>query len=259
VSAAAVPPAPLRCVVVEDEAESRVNLVRYASDVPGVELVGVAANGTEALALVDGARPDLVLLDIRLPEMDGLEVLRRVRHRPEVVFTTAYEAYAVAAFELGALDYLVKPFGRERLAAAIERVRARLASGRGGLPAGDDSSTVDRALDAAKRPLKRLFARKGDRIHPIAVEDIVRVSAGGDYSEVHTEKESFLVHVTLSELASCLDPELFERVHRSHIVNLNAVEHLRPADDRRLVVTLKGGARVVASRAASERIRRRVR
>jgi two-component system LytT family response regulator len=255
------PVARMRCVLVEDEAESRVNLVRYASDVPDLELVGVASNGTEAVALVESERPDLVLLDIRLPEMDGLEVLRRVRHRPEVVFTTAYEAYAVAAFELGALDYIVKPFGRERLAAAIERVRARLVSRRGGPPQGDgaDSSPIDRALDAAKRPLKRLFARKGDRIHPIAVEDIVRVSAGGDYSEVHTEKESFLVHVTLSELASCLDPELFERVHRSHIVNLNAVEHLRPADDRRLVVTLKGGARVVASRAASERIRRRVR
>jgi two-component system, LytTR family, response regulator len=251
----------LRCVLVEDEAESRVNIVRYVSGVPDVDLVGVAANGTEAVALVESERPDLVLLDIRLPEMDGLEVLRRVRHRPEVVFTTAYEDYAVAAFELGALDYIVKPFGRERLAAAIERVRARLAAGRlgGGAPLEEDPSSVDRALDAAKRPMKRLFARKGDRIHPIAVEEIVRVSAAGDYSEVHTEKESFLVHVTLSELASCLDPELFERVHRSHIVNLNAVEHLRPADDRRLIVTLKGGARVVASRSASERIRRRVR
>jgi two-component system LytT family response regulator len=244
-------------VVVEDETESRVNLVRYASDIPGLELVGVAANGTEAVALVEGARPDLVLLDIRLPEMDGLEVLRRVRHRPEVVFTTAYEAYAVAAFELGALDYLVKPFGRERLAAAIERVRARLTAGRGA--GSTSSSAVERALDASDRPLKRLFARKGDRIHPIAAEEIVRVSAAGDYSEVHTENDSFLVHVTLSELASCLDPEVFERIHRSHIVNLNAVEHLRPEDDRRLVVSLKGGTRVVASRSASERIRRRVR
>jgi two-component system LytT family response regulator len=247
-------------VVVEDEAESRVNLVRYASDIPGLELVGVAANGTEAVALVEGARPDLVLLDIRLPEMDGLEVLRRVRHRPEVVFTTAYEAYAVAAFELGALDYLVKPFGRDRLAAAIERVRARLtAGGSTGSAGSGSSSAVERALDASDRPLKRLFARKGDRIHPIAAGEIVRVSAAGDYSEVHTENDRFLVHVTLSELASCLDPEVFERIHRSHIVNLNAVEHLRPADDRRLVVSLKGGARVVASRSASERIRRRVR
>jgi len=259
VSAAAIPPAPLRCVVVEDEAESRVNLVRYASDVPALELVGVAANGTEAVALVEEARPDLVLLDIRLPEMDGLEVLRRVRHRPEVVFTTAYEAYAVAAFELGALDYLVKPFGRDRLAAAIERVRVRLAAARGSGAGAGSSNAVERALDAADRPLKRLFARKGDRIHPIAAEEIVRVSAAGDYSEVHTEKDSFLVHVTLSELASCLDPEVFERIHRSHIVNLSAVEHLRPADDRRLVVSLKGGGRVVASRSASERIRRRVR
>jgi two-component system LytT family response regulator len=248
--------APLRCVLAEDEIESRINLVEYVSHVPGLEVAGVAATGPEAVALVESSRPDLLLLDIRMPEMDGLEVLRRLRHRPEVVFTTAYEAYAVAAFELGALDYLVKPFGRERLVAAIERVRARMAAGRDEM-AG--STSIERALTASARPLKRLFARKGDRIVPIAIDEIVRVSASGEYSEVRTGRETFLVQIPLRDLLLCLDPDTFEQIHRSHIVNLSAVDHFRPADDRRLLVTLKDGEALLASRSASERIRRRIR
>ncbi|MEO6327171.1 MAG: LytTR family DNA-binding domain-containing protein [Thermoanaerobaculia bacterium] len=243
----------LRCVIAEDEAESRANLVSYLSSVPGVELAGVAASGPEALVVVESERPDLLLLDIRMPELDGLEVLRRLVHRPEVVFTTAYEAYAVAAFELGVVDYLVKPFGRDRLAAAIERVRTR------GLRVREDASTVERALDASARPLTRLFVRKGTRIVPIAVGEIVRVQASGEYSEIHTARESHLVNIPLKELLARLDPASFEQIHRSHIVNLDAVDHLRPADDRRLLVTLRDGTSLLASRAASERMRQRVR
>lgn len=136
--------------------------------------------------------------------MDGLEVLRRLKHRPEVVFTTAYEAYAIAAFELGALDYIVKPFGRDRLVAAIERVRARLTR-------SSESTSVERALAASGRPLTRLFVRQGDRIVPIAARDIVRIDASGEYSEVHAGKETFLVQIPLSELLACLDPEVFEQ------------------------------------------------
>lgn len=244
---------PLRCVLVEDEAESRANMVGFLSFVPELELVGVAASGSEAVLLVENERPDLLLLDIHLPEMDGIEVLRRLRHRPEVVFTTAHEAYAISAFELGALDYLVKPFGRDRLVAAIERVRARVRPGRTETPA------VDRALAASRRPLKRLFVRKGDRVIPVSAEDIVRVSASGQYSEIQAGQETYLVQIPLKELLACLDPDTFEQVHRSHIVNLNAIDHFRAADDRRLLVTLRDGSSVLASRAASERIRERIR
>lgn len=249
----------LRCAVVEDEPESCRNLVGYLAGVPRVELVGVAADGAEAVALVDGARPDLLLLDIRLPEMDGFEVLRRVTHRPEVVFTTAYDGYAVAAFELGALDYLVKPFGKERVAAALERVRARAFPAEATGEAAMDERAVDRALAVAGRPVRRLFARKGGRIVPIAVTDILRASASGEYTEVRTARETYLLQIPLGELHACLDPELFERIHRSHVVNFDAVDHLRPADDRRLLVTLRGGETIVASRSASERLRRRAR
>jgi two-component system LytT family response regulator len=241
----------LRALVAEDEKPARESLLAWLSDSANVEVVGAAVDGKSALALVEETRPDLVFLDVRLPELSGLEVARRMRHPAELVFTTAYDRYAVAAFELGALDYLVKPFGRARLAAAIERVRRRM--GESGVQAG----SPERARSSlAPGPLTRLFARQGDRIVPIAAEAIRRIQARGDYAEVHAAEGEFLVHVTLAELAARLDPARFRQVHRSHIVNMDAVQHLRPHDDRRLAITLKDGTVIVASRSASENLRR---
>jgi len=239
----------IRALVAEDEAPARESLRDYLAEVPWIELVAEAADGKTAVALADEHRPDLLFLDVRLPELSGLEVARRIRHPAEIVFTTAYDRFAVAAFEIGAIDYLVKPFGRERLAAAVARVRARLGSAP--VPGSD---RVRSSLSPG--PLSRLFARHGDRIVPIAAEGIRRIQAQGDYAEVHSAEGVFLLHVTLSELAERLDPARFRQVHRSHIVNLDAVAHLRPHDDRRLAITLKDGSVVVASRAASEELRR---
>lgn len=245
----------LRCAVVEDEPEARSNLAEYLERVEAVRIVGVAGDGEAAVRLVDETRPDVLFLDIRLPEMDGFEVLRRIQHRPEVVFTTAFDDYAVSAFELGALDYLVKPFGPVRLQAAVERVRARLSS-RSSEPGA--AGPVERALAVTRTPMRRLFARQGGRIVPIEVDDVLRISASGEYSEVVTEKSSFLVASSLAQLAESLDPAVFERVHRTHIVNFRAVRHMKAADDRRLLITLRDGTSVVASRAASTRLRQRI-
>jgi two-component system LytT family response regulator len=242
----------LRALVAEDEAPARESLVAWLSETPGVEVVGVAVDGKSAVELADARRPDLLFLDIRLPELSGLEVARRLRHPAELVFTTAYDRFAVAAFELGALDYLVKPFGRDRLAAAVERVRQRA-----GAPAVDAGERARASL--APGPLTRLFARSGERIVPIAAEGIRRVHARGDYAEIHAAEGEFLVSVSLAELAARLDPARFRQVHRSHIVNLDEVRELRPHDERRLALVLKDGTVIVASRAASEELRRLVR
>jgi two-component system LytT family response regulator len=243
----------LRCVIVEDEPEARANLAAYLRLDPGVDIVGEAADGLAAVAAIDELLPDLVLLDVQMPELDGVAVLRRIAGRPEVIFTTAYESYAVTAFELGALDYLVKPFGSDRLLAALQRVRQRMA------PAPGAPSAVERALATSRPPLTRLFARKGPRIVPIAVAEVVRVEACEEYARVHTREESFLLHVTLRDLLAQLDPDRFEQIHRSHIISLDAVDHMRPIDDRRLQVTLSDGTSIVASRSGSERLRRLVR
>jgi two-component system, LytTR family, response regulator len=244
----------VRTLVVEDEPEARRMLCDFLAEAPWVDLVGQSADGRDAVASIDRLQPALVILDVRLPEMSGLEVLEKIRHQPEVVFATAYDQYAVAAFELGALDYLVKPFGRQRFRRMLERVRRRLSADPEGL------SSPERARTAlGQSPLRRLFARRGDKIVPIPAGAIVRIQARGDYAEVHAPGGPFLLHVSLSELAGRLDPERFVQVHRSHIVNLEAMKLLRPHDERRLVIVLANGEEIVASRSASEVLRKQAR
>ncbi len=238
----------VRAVVVEDEPHARQSLSEYAAGVPWLTLVGEAGDGAEAVRLIDRLGPDLVFLDVSLPELSGLEVLERIRHRPEIVFTTAYDRFALAAFEVGALDYLLKPFGRQRFQTTLERVRRRLAER--SIPA------VERARAALGTPWRRLFARTSGGIVPIDVRTIRHIRASGDYVEVHGETGRHLLQMSLGELEAHLDPELFCRVHRSHIVNLEAVARLSAFDERRLLIVLRDGTEILASRAASELLRR---
>ena len=250
--------ATISALLVEDEPEARRSLREFLRGVGWIRVAGEAADGRAAVEAIDRLKPDLVFLDVQLPEMTGLAVLEKARHAPEVVFTTAYDQYAVAAFEIGALDYLVKPFGRARFLKTLERLRERLIEAPPA-PAGAVAGS-DRAREAfAPGPLERLFSRRGERIVPILVRDIRRIEAQGDYAEIHTAEGAFLIHVSLRELSERLDPRRFLQVHRSHIVCLDAIEHMRPHDDRRLLIVLRGGDALVASRAASERLRRDVR
>jgi two-component system LytT family response regulator len=240
----------ISAVMVEDEPEARLNLRDHLRGVDWIRVVGEARDGREAVAIVDRLRPDLIFLDIQLPEMNGLAVLQRLAHVPEIIFTTAYDEHAVAAFELGAVDYLVKPFGRERFLATLERTRRRLA------PEGGSPSPAERVRSALVPPLERLFARLADRILPIATREVSRIEACGDYARVHTAGGAHLLHVSLAELEERLDAGRFFRVHRSHIVNLEEIAHLKAFDDRRLAVVMRDGSKVIASRSASEKLRR---
>jgi len=243
----------LRAVIAEDEPQARRTLRGYLDGVDWIELVGEASDGAATVRLVDDVEPDLLFLDVRLPELTGLEVVERIRHRPALVFTTAHDRFAVAAFELGALDYLLKPFGALRFARMLERVRARLDT-----PGAPDAVERTR-LALSPAPLRRLFARSGARIVPIPVESIRRIQAAGDYAEVHGAAGVFLLQVSLADLISRLDPERFRQVHRSHIVNLDHVQQIEPFDERRLMITIAGGGEILASRKASEELRRLVR
>ncbi len=243
----------VRAVIAEDEPQAVHSLREYLGGVDWIQLVAAATDGAEAVRLVDLHQPDLLFLDVRLPEISGLEVVQRIRHRPEIVFTTAYDRFAVAAFELGAIDYLLKPFGGARFHKMLERVRARM-------EVPETPGSVERTrLTLAPRPLRRLFARSGTRIIPIAIESIRRIQAAGDYAEVHCAAGVFLLQVSLGELLSRLDAERFRQVHRSHVVNLDHVQQLTAHDDRRLLIRLQGGEEVLASRKASGLLRRLVR
>jgi len=250
----------LRVVVAEDEPLARSYLRELLADDERIELVGEAVDGPGAVEAIDRLAPDLVFLDVKMPELSGLEVLERVRHRPRVVFTTAHDRYAVTAFELEALDYLVKPFGRERFQAALDRVWRQLDAPSAAAGSGLGPTEPERLARAlSDGPLVRFFARVGARIEPVPIRDVVRFEAEGDYVRAHLASASHLLHVGLGELARRLDPATFLRVHRSHVVNLDAVARMEEHDDRRLALVLADGSRVVASRSGSALLRTMIR
>ena len=242
-----------RAVIVEDEPIARTQLRELLGDVDWIECVGEAADGMTAVSVIDTVKPDIVFLDIEMPELSGLEVLRRIEHDPAIVFTTAYDKFAVAAFELEAIDYLLKPFGRDRLFAALERVR-RAVREEGDVTVGRRAHEALNQLSGTE-PLTRIFVRDRGRIVPIAVRDIERLEADDDYVAVHSRGRRYLVYLNLSEFEARLDPAVFLRIHRSHIVNLDCVAALSNYDATRLQVELRDGTKLLASRTRSRELR----
>jgi two-component system LytT family response regulator len=236
-------------LIVEDEPLARRRLRQLMRDVPWLECLGEATNGRAAIAAIDELQPDLVFLDIRLPGVSGVEVLSRVRHTPAVIFTTAHDQFAVTAFELGAVDYLLKPFGRDRFGRALERARPLLERQLG-------TAAAERTREVfTQGPIPRLFVREAGRIIPITVAAIEWLQACDDYVVVHTAGRRYRVNLPLSDLEKRLDPSLFVRVHRSHVVNMEFVASWTPYDGSRFQITLRNGATVMASRQRSRALR----
>ena len=241
-------------LIVEDEPLARRTLRDLISATSWLTLIGEAADGVTAIRKIDELKPQLVFLDVDLPELNGLQLLERIAHQPHVVFTTAHDKYAVPAFEFDALDYLLKPFGSERFKQTLERVRRRICDTQTSEPAVLERAR--HALRADERTsLTRIFVREGDLMIPIAVRDIIRLEACDDYTAIYLAAAKYLVHVSLTEFTARLDTENFLRIHRSHTVNLN---HVRSAEefDRRLVLYLTDGSEVTASRSGTQEFRR---
>ncbi|HEV8240543.1 MAG TPA: LytTR family DNA-binding domain-containing protein [Thermoanaerobaculia bacterium] len=242
----------VRALIADDEPIARLGLREMLADHEWIECAGEAANGPAAAAAIDALRPDLVFLDVQMPGLLGTEVLRRVRHQPFVVFTTAYGQHAVTAFELGALDYLLKPFGPERLAAALARVQAAIGEPLPSPPCG----TFQRLQETfGGAPIRRLFARAGAAIVPVAVDDVLWLEAAGDYVAVHAVRGRHLLHVPLHRLEARLDPARFARIHRTSIVNLDRVSAFRRHGKGQLVAVLQDGTRLVVSRSRAKELR----
>ena len=236
-------------LIVDDEPVARAGLRDMLGAVDWVTVAGEAASGPAAVEAINRLRPDLVFLDIQLPGLLGTDVLRQVSHQPFVLFTTAYAEHAVTAFELGALDYLLKPFGPVRLAAAMDRVRAAI-----GEPASHPS--LDRFTEAlAQAPMTRLFVRSGGALIPVGVSTVAWFEADGDYVVAHTEKARHMLHVSLSRIEARLDPAKFVRIHRTHIVNMDHVKAFRRHGKGQLLAELSDGTRLPVSRARSQELR----
>lgn len=236
-------------LIVDDEPVARAGLRDMLAAIDWIVCVGEAANGPAAVETINHLKPELVLLDVQMPGFLGTEVLTRLHHRPHVVFTTAYAEHAVTAFELGALDYLLKPFGPDRLAAALDRVRAAL-----GEPA--PASPLDRLTEGLRNgPMSRLFVRSGNAVIPLPAAAVAWFEARGDYVAAHTGGTRHLLHLSLNRLEARLDPARFVRIHRTHIVNLDFVTAFRPEGKARLMAELKDGTRLPVSRARSQELR----
>ncbi|CAN5827965.1 LytTR family DNA-binding domain-containing protein [soil metagenome] len=240
---------PLTLVIADDEELARDKLRSLAEDLPDVRVVGEAEDGPGALRLIEELRPDLVLLDLSMPGMSGLDVAKRMRHRPAVIFTTAFDQDAVAAFELQAVDYLLKPFDSERFRAAIERARER-----SGTPDLTDGERLKHALYESGH-LSRLFVRDRNRILVVPTSEIERLEARGDYVALHAGPKRHLVQVAIADMERMLDPGRFVRVHRSHIVNLDFVVAFTTDAKGALEVELRSGTRLSVSRARAQALR----
>jgi two-component system LytT family response regulator len=237
-------------LVVDDEPVARAGLRGMLRAFDWVEVVGEASDGESAVAQIHALRPELVFLDVQMPGMLGTEVLRRLERPPFVIFTTAYSEHAVSAFELGAVDYLLKPFGPTRLAAAMERVRSAL-----GEPASADPfERLSGAL--AGGPISRLFVRVGGALVALPVERVSWFEADGDYVIAHDGSARHVLHLSLSRLEARLDARRFTRVHRAHVVNLDHVRAFKRDAAGNLEAELLDGARVPVSRARAQELRK---
>jgi two-component system, LytTR family, response regulator len=239
----------LRALIVDDEPLGRRGVrVRLAQE-PGVEIAGECKNGREAVAAIQRLAPDLVFLDLQMPGLSGFDVIARIgpSRMPLVVFVTAHDEHALRAFEVEALDYLLKPIDDQRFQRALHRARARLGERQDG--------TFARKLSALLELEKRLAVRDRGRIVLVALAEVDRVEAEGDYVSVFAGPKSYLLRETMAAIEARLGPG-FARIHRSSIVNVSKILELRPQPGGELGVVLQGGAELRASRGYADRLRK---
>ncbi|MFN8574750.1 MAG: response regulator [Gemmatimonadaceae bacterium] len=237
----------LRCVVADDEPLVRQGLRDWLASDGACELVGEAADGVEALRLVGEHRPDVLFVDVAMPVLDGVSAVRELGAEapPAVVFVTAFDQYAIQAFDLHAVDYLLKPFDEARFHRTLARVRERLGARQGATAA----VAAARELKPAPQWPERLAVRMGSRVRFVDVRTLDCITAADNYVELHTPTERFLLRQTLKHLESSLDPAVFVRVHRSTVVNVTKVVEVRSQPSGDAVVVLSGGRQVAMSRA----------
>jgi two-component system LytT family response regulator len=244
----------IRVVIADDEVLARQKLRQLLRSEQDVDIVGECATAHETIQLVRAAKPDLLFLDIRMPDMDGFDVLGALTNEkhdllPQIVFTTAYDQYAVRAFDYNAADYLLKPFTQDRLCTSVHRVRARIADG--------DQGTNGRAANAGSDGFKtRIVFKSRGRILFLPVEDIRWIGAEENYVRISTGNESHLLRETMARLETTLDPEVFLRVHRSSIVNLHYVKEVKSDADAESIVVLTSGEKIAMSRGYRTRIQK---
>lgn len=247
---------PLTTLVVDDEPLAREGLRMLLSKDPDISSIHEAKDGRSAVKAILNTRPDLVFLDVQMPEMDGFNVVQEVgaERMPAVVFVTAHDRYAIQAFEINAIDYLLKPVTEERFAQALRRAKTRLH------PQPGDEATRQiigllQGIASPPRYVKRLAVRSAGKTVFVDIEEIDWIESAENYVQLHTGRARHLLHVPLNTLDKSLDPDLFLRVHRSIIVNIKRIKELQPGAHGEYVITLEGDVRLQSGRSYSEKLK----
>jgi len=242
----------IKIVIIEDEAPARDLLRAYLNDEPDIEIIEECENGFEGIKAIAGHKPDLIFLDVQMPKLTGFEMLELLDEYPHIIFTTAYDQYAIKAFELNAVDYLMKPFSKERFGKAVEKARQRISDKK------SDEKTVKKLVNKVKEesgPIDRIFVKTGSRIDVIPVSEIIRIDAQDDYAEIFTNKKSYLKKETMNYLEKNLPASNFIRVHRSSIINTDFMEKIEKYGKESYLVVLKDGSRVNVSKSRIKELR----
>lgn len=239
----------IRTLIVDDEPLARDRVKRFLRDEFDIEVVGECGNGKDAVAAIKHLKPDLVFLDIQMPEKNGFEVIRSLngKNLPAVIFVTAYDQYALQAFDVHALDYLLKPFNRDRLHRAVERAREAVSLKRkGALDERLMSLIAD--LGHGKKYLERLVVKSAGRVSFLKADEIDWIEAAGNYVKLHVGRESHMIRETMNGIETKLDPDRFLRIHRSTVVNIDKIKELHPMFSGDYAVILLDGTELALSR-----------
>ncbi|HXG01616.1 MAG TPA: response regulator [Bacteroidota bacterium] len=239
-----------RAVIVDDEHLARQIVRDYLSRHPQIEIVAECSNGFEAVKAIDELKPDLLFLDIQMPKLNGFEVLELIGSDIPVIFTTAYDEFAVRAFEVNAVDYLLKPFSQERFDRALERVLA--------LPRPAMQARLGRLKSHAQHvsaPLERIVVRDGGKVHVVRVEAIDYMEAQDDYVAIVTEGKKLLKQTRLAVLEESLDPKRFVRIHRSYLLNLERLSKIEPYGKDSHIAVLNNGTRLPISKSGFAKLK----
>lgn len=231
------------CIIIEDEAPARELLKRYLADFPAATLICECADGFEGLKAIQQHKPDLVILDIQMPRISGLELVELMDEKPHLLFSTAYQEHAIKAFDLNAVDYLLKPFTKTRFVQALEKVQQKI-----NFQLNEElqiKQVLEQTLPSA---IERVVVKTNTAIKVIALENIFYIEAQDDYVYIHTENEKFLKQQTMKHFENGLSPNHFLRIHRSFIVNLNFIAKIEPFEKTTYQAILKNKTKVPISR-----------
>ncbi len=245
----------IRTLIVDDEPLARERLRTLLADEPGVEVVGECGDGCQAVVAIEELKPDLVFLDVEVPNLDGFRILESVgaERVPAIVFVTAYDHYALRAFDVRAVDYILKPFGRERLEKALAHAKEKIARGKTQDLPGQIAALLEE-MRPQKSYLKRIMVKSGGRLYFLRTADVDWVEASGNYVRLHVGSESHLLRETMNGLEAKLDPERFLRIHRSTIVNIERIKELQPWFHGDYVVILKDERQLTMSASYREKL-----